>query len=53
MPCAGTVHSAHYEADHRIVSRGGSILAEWCQEHKQNMLYESFEDICKIAKGMT
>jgi len=32
-----------------IVSRGGSILAEWMvRNHKQNMLYECFEDICKI-----
>ena len=32
-----------------IVSRGGSILAEWMvKNHKQNFLYESFEDICKI-----
>src|SRR5205809_276096 len=32
-----------------IVSRGGSILAEWMvKNHKQNMLYESFRDICKI-----
>src|SRR5205809_1652127 len=32
-----------------IVSRGGSILAEWMvKNHKQNMLYESFDDICKI-----
>src|SRR5882762_3908780 len=32
-----------------IVSRGGSILAEWMvKNHKQNMLYESFEEICKI-----
>jgi len=32
-----------------IVSRGGSILAEWMvKNHKQNMLYECFEDICKI-----
>src|SRR5690242_16187412 len=32
-----------------IVSRGGAILAE-CMEknHKQNLLYEHFEDICKI-----
>src|SRR6202522_3711894 len=30
-----------------IVSRGGSILAEWMvKNHKQNMLYERFEDIC-------
>lgn len=32
-----------------IVSRGGSILAEWMvKNHKQNFLYECFEDICKI-----
>jgi phosphomethylpyrimidine synthase len=32
-----------------IVSRGGSILAEWMvRNHRQNMLYERFEDICKI-----
>jgi phosphomethylpyrimidine synthase len=32
-----------------IVSRGGSILAEWMvKNHKQNMLYECFEEICKI-----
>jgi phosphomethylpyrimidine synthase len=32
-----------------IVSRGGSILAEWMvKNHKQNFLYESFEEICKI-----
>jgi len=32
-----------------IVSRGGSILAEWMvKNHKQNPLYECFEDICKI-----
>src|SRR5947207_11490213 len=30
-----------------IVSRGGSILAEWMvKNHKQNFLYECFEDIC-------
>jgi phosphomethylpyrimidine synthase len=32
-----------------IVSRGGSILAEWMvKKHRQNFLYERFEDICKI-----
>src|SRR5450631_1768269 len=32
-----------------IVSRGGAILAEWMvKNHKQNLLYEYFEDICKI-----
>ena len=32
-----------------IVSRGGAILAEWMvKNHKQNFLYEHFEEICKI-----
>jgi phosphomethylpyrimidine synthase len=32
-----------------IVSRGGAILAEWMvKNHKQNLLYEYFEEICKI-----
>jgi phosphomethylpyrimidine synthase len=32
-----------------IVSRGGSILAEWMvKNHKQNFLYDHFTDICKI-----
>lgn len=32
-----------------IVSRGGAILAEWMvKNHKQNLLYEHFDDICKI-----
>jgi phosphomethylpyrimidine synthase len=32
-----------------IVSRGGSILAEWMvKNHRQNFLYECFDDICKI-----
>lgn len=34
-----------------IVSRGGSIMAKWCiSHHKENFLYEHFEDICKIMK---
>ncbi len=32
-----------------IVSRGGAILAEWMvKNHKQNLLYENFDSICKI-----
>lgn len=32
-----------------IVSRGGSLLAEWMvTHHRQNMLYENFDEICKI-----
>ncbi len=34
-----------------IVSRGGSILAEWMvRNHRQNMLYERFEDLCGIFR---
>jgi phosphomethylpyrimidine synthase len=34
-----------------IVSRGGAILAQWmAHHHKQNFLYECFQDICKIFK---
>ncbi len=35
-----------------IVSRGGSILAKWClSHHKENFLYEHFEDICEIMRA--
>jgi phosphomethylpyrimidine synthase len=34
-----------------IVSRGGAILAEWMvKKHRQNFLYERFEDVCKILR---
>jgi phosphomethylpyrimidine synthase len=34
-----------------IVSRGGSILAKWClAHHRENFLYEHFEEICEILK---
>ena len=34
-----------------IVSRGGSIMAGWClAHHKENFLYENFDDICEIMK---
>jgi phosphomethylpyrimidine synthase len=34
-----------------IVSRGGSIMASWClSHHKENFLYEHFDDICEIMK---
>jgi phosphomethylpyrimidine synthase len=34
-----------------IVSRGGAILAEWMvKNHKQNLLYENFDKICKIFR---
>jgi len=32
-----------------IVSRGGAILAQWmAHHHKQNFLYERFDEICRI-----
>jgi len=35
-----------------IVSRGGSIMAKWCLfHHKENFLYEHFEDICEIMRA--
>jgi len=35
-----------------IVSRGGSIMAQWCHIHGQeNFLYTHFEDICAIMKA--
>ncbi|MFE8700218.1 phosphomethylpyrimidine synthase ThiC [Cytobacillus sp. FJAT-54145] len=34
-----------------IVSRGGSILAQWClAHHQENFLYTHFEEICEILK---
>ncbi|EOV9526612.1 phosphomethylpyrimidine synthase ThiC [Bacillus cytotoxicus] len=34
-----------------IVSRGGSIMAQWClYHHKENFLYTHFEEICEIMK---
>ena len=35
-----------------IVSRGGSIMAGWClAHHKENFLYENFDNICEIMKA--
>lgn len=35
-----------------IVSRGGSILAQWCIAHqKENFLYTHFEEICEIMRA--
>ncbi|GAA3467246.1 phosphomethylpyrimidine synthase ThiC [Nonomuraea roseola] len=32
-----------------IVSRGGSIMAAWClAHHRENFLYENFEEMCEI-----
>ncbi|GIU42205.1 phosphomethylpyrimidine synthase [Shewanella colwelliana] len=33
-----------------MVSRGGSIMAKWClSHHKENFLYEHFEEICQLC----
>lgn len=35
-----------------IVSRGGSIMAQWClAHHEENFLYTHFEEICEIMKS--
>lgn len=35
-----------------IVSRGGSIMAKWClAHHRENFLYENFEEICTIMQA--
>jgi phosphomethylpyrimidine synthase len=35
-----------------IVSRGGSIMAKWClAHHRENFLYDRFEDICEIMRA--
>ncbi|MDR3437172.1 phosphomethylpyrimidine synthase ThiC [Telmatospirillum sp.] len=35
-----------------IVSRGGSIMAKWClAHHRENFLYEHFEETCEILKS--
>ena len=34
-----------------IVSRGGSIMAQWCMlHHEESFLYTHFEEICEIMK---
>lgn len=33
-----------------MVSRGGSIISEWCMHHnRENFLYEHFDEICDIC----
>ncbi|WP_293743846.1 phosphomethylpyrimidine synthase ThiC [uncultured Acinetobacter sp.] len=35
-----------------IVSRGGSIMAQWClAHHQENFLYTHFDEICDIMKA--
>ncbi len=34
-----------------IVSRGGAILAAWCEHHgRENFLYDNFSEICRILQ---
>ena len=34
-----------------IVSRGGAIISEWCiSHHRENFLYEHFDEICALAQ---
>jgi phosphomethylpyrimidine synthase len=34
-----------------IVSRGGSIMAQWCvAHHKENFLYTHFDELCEVMK---
>ena len=34
-----------------IVSRGGSIMAEWClQHHQESFLYTHFDELCEILR---
>ena len=34
-----------------IVSRGGGILAQWCEMHDaQNFLYDNFRDLCELCR---
>jgi len=35
-----------------IVSRGGSIMAQWClAHHKESFLYDNFEELCDIMRA--
>lgn len=49
--CGIRLKNVHY-ANERLcgmVSRGGSIISQWCSYHqKESFLYEHFDDICDI-----
>lgn len=35
-----------------IVSRGGAIMAKWCQlKNQQNFLYTHFDELCEVLQG--
>lgn len=50
--CGIRLKNIHY-ANERLcgmVSRGGSIISQWCKIHqKESFLYEHFDDICDIC----
>ena len=50
--CGIRLKNIHY-ANERLcgmVSRGGSIISEWCKVHqKESFLYEHFDEICDIC----
>ena len=49
--CGIRLQNVHY-ANERLcgmVSRGGSIISQWCMAHqKESFLYEHFDDICDL-----
>ena len=50
--CGIRLKNIHYANDRLcgMVSRGGSIISQWCKLHqKESFLYEHFDDICDIC----
>ena len=50
--CGIRLKNIHYANDRLcgMVSRGGSIISQWCKIHqKERFLYEHFDDICDIC----
>ena len=50
--CGIRLKNIHYANDRLcgMVSRGGSIISQWCKIHqKESFLYEHFDDICDIC----
>ena len=50
--CGIRLKNIHYANDRLCgrVSRGGSIISQWCKIHqKESFLYEHFDDICDIC----
>jgi phosphomethylpyrimidine synthase len=51
--CGVLIEHLHLAVDRvtGIVSRGGSLIAKWMMtHHKQNPLYEHFDDLCEIMR---